>query len=158
MVILGLDPGTSRIGYGIVLDGTPLKLLACGVLSVKSKEQGERLFEAVRHLRKLVRDHRPAIVALEKLFFVKNQKTGLQVSEMRGALLLALQEEGAFVVEYSPKEVKKSVTGDGNADKLAVAKMVKATIKEKDILGPDDITDAIAVALTGLYDIRNRIQ
>src|SRR3989344_2477881 len=92
-VILGLDPGTARIGYGLVASGTPPQLVACGILRVGKKERDERLFEAVTHLKELIKIYHPSLVALEKLFFVKNQKTGLQVSEMRGALLYAIHGE-----------------------------------------------------------------
>ena len=156
MVILGLDPGTARIGYGLVARGVPPRLIACGILKVHTQERDGRVFEAVQHLKKLIQKHHPTLIALEKIFFVKNQKTGLQVSEMRGALLYAIRENNLRVVEYGPKEIKKNITGDGNADNRAVAKMVKATLQKKEILGPDDVTDAIAVALTALYDIRNR--
>lgn len=156
MIVLGIDPGTTRIGYGLVAKGTPPQFISCGVLSVHTPQSEDRLLEAVRHFRKLIRGYHPSIIALEKLFFVKNQKTGLQVSEMRGALLLTIREEKLRVVEYTPKEVKKNITGNGNADKRAVAKMVRATFPKIEISGPDDVTDAIAIALTALYDIRNR--
>ena len=156
MIILGLDPGTTRIGYGIVAKGSPPALLGCGLLDVRATEQGARLKEAADHLEELLGSYRPSIVALERLFFVQNQKTGLAVSEMRGALLLKLYEAKLPVIEYTPKEVKKATTGDGNADKKAVAKMVKAALCVGDIPGPDDVTDALAVALAALYDIRNK--
>lgn len=158
MIVLGLDPGTTRIGYGLIARGFPPKLLACGVLRVQAKERDERIFEAVNYLKKLIKKYHPSLVALEKLFFVKNQKTGLQVSEMRGALLYALREENLTIIEYGPKEVKKNITGDGNADKRAVAKMVKLTFPKNEIIGPDDVTDAIGIGLTALYDLRYRLK
>lgn len=158
ILVLGLDPGTTRIGFGLISNDRTPKLIDCGVLSVSTKERNERIFQAIEHLKIILKKHKPSIVSLEKLFFVKNQKTGLQVAEMRGALLYAIREENINIVEYSPKEVKKSVTGDGNADKYAVAKMVKLTLRENIISGPDDVTDAIAVALTALYDIRNKLK
>ncbi len=156
--VLGLDPGTTRIGFGLITNERTPKLVSCGVLKIKTKNNEERIFEAISHLKQLLKKFKPEIVALEKLFFVKNQKTGLQVAEMRGALLYAIKEAGLNVVEYGPKEVKKSITGDGNADKYSVAKMVKITLKEKEIAGPDDITDALAIALTAFYDIRNKLK
>lgn len=157
-VVLGLDPGTTRIGYGLVSLGTPPELIDCGILKVKRGDRNRRLYGAVKHLKELITKYKPSVVALEKLFFVKNQKTGLQVSEMRGALLYAIYSENLPAVEYGPKEIKKNITGDGNADKLAVAKMVKLTFQNKAISGPDDVTDAIAVALTALYDLRNKLR
>ena len=156
MIILGLDPGTTRIGYGLVQRGSPPALLGCGILNVQGAERGARLGEAAAHLRNLLMRHKPSLVAIEKLFFVQNQKTGLAVSEMRGALLLELNNARVPVVEYTPKEVKKATTGDGGADKRAVAKMVKATLHVDKIPGPDDVTDALAIALAALYDIRLR--
>lgn len=155
MIVLGLDPGTTRIGYGVVEKGAPPELLACGVLNVKAKNREARLSEAVHHLKKLLKIYKPEVVALEKLFFVKNRKTGLQVSEMRGALLVVAYEENKRLLEYAPTEIKLYVTGDGKADKSAVSKMVKLTLQTNKIPGPDDVTDAIAVALAALYDIRN---
>ena len=96
------------------------------------------------------------MVALERLFFAKNVKTALEVAEARGAILLTTSLAGLSIREYTPLEVKKTVTGDGNADKKQIQKMLKLTLKEVDAIDArDDVFDAIAVALTCHFKERN---
>lgn len=151
MVILGIDPGTTRIGYGLIRGGKKPELITCGLLQVSGKEPGTRRLQAAAHFEKLINKHHPQIVAVEKLFFVNNQKTGLAVSEMRGALLLIAERSGAKIAEYAPTEIKKIVAGFGGADKKAVAKMVRLSLAIAAIPGPDDVSDALAAALAAAY-------
>src|SRR3989344_399747 len=156
MVILGVDPGTARIGYGLVRGGKKPAFVACGLLRVTGKDQNIRRAEAAAHFEKLLNKCNPQIGAVEKLFFVKNQKTGMAVSEMRGAILLVAQRSGAEIVEYAPTEIKKMVAGFGGADKRAVAKMVCLSLGIVRVPGPDDVSDALAAALAAAYALRNR--
>jgi crossover junction endodeoxyribonuclease RuvC len=151
MIILGIDPGTTRAGYGIIESRPKPKLIECGILKVSSKEADQRITEAAKHFRSLIKKYKPELVAVEKLFFVNNQKTGMAVAEMRGALRLLAGENNLPFFEFAPTEIKKTVTGFGGADKIAVHKMVCISLNIKNIPGPDDVSDALAVALTALY-------
>ncbi|MBI2035372.1 MAG: crossover junction endodeoxyribonuclease RuvC [Candidatus Liptonbacteria bacterium] len=157
MVILGLDPGTARIGYGIIKKDRIFSLLDCGILKITKGDNADRLMEAADHLRLILEKYRPNLLAVEKLFFMKNQKTAMAVAEVRGALIMLSKEAGVRIAEYAPTEIKKAVAGSGRADKKAVGKMVKFALSLKNIPGPDDITDAIAVALTAGYDFEYRV-
>lgn len=148
MIILGLDPGSTRVGYGLIKkDKNNLTLLKSGLLKVASKEKPQRLIEIEKHLLQLIKKERPDLVAMEKLFFVKNLKTALEVAQSRGVLTLTIAKYKIPLLEFSPSEIKTAVTGYGMADKKAVAKMVSLILKEKNIKGPDDVTDAIATAI-----------
>lgn len=151
MIILGIDPGTTRAGYGVIRGGKKPELMTCGLLKIKSREPSERLTEAAAHFRKLVSKFKPEVVAIEKLFFMNNQKTGMAVAEMRGALRLLTREHDIIFLEFAPTEIKKTVAGFGGADKTAIHKMVCLSLGLKKIPGPDDVSDALAVALTALY-------
>ena len=161
MKILGIDPGSSRIGYGLVADdGRKLTALAHGLIELKQKNSNEKLLALAREIRILLKNTAPDIVALEKLYFSTNQKTGIAVAESRGAITLLVLEAGIPLFEYGPHEVKQAVTNDGRADKIAVAKMVKKILNLETIKGPDDVSDALAIAITGAhrytFDIRSR--
>lgn len=151
MIILGIDPGTTRIGFGVINGGKKPQLIECGILKITAKEISGRLIEAAYHFRALIKKHKPGLVAMEKLFFMNNQKTGMAVAEVRGALRLLTTEHHVPFVEFAPTEIKNAITGFGNADKIAVRKMVCLALDLKTIPGPDDVSDALAVALTALY-------
>jgi crossover junction endodeoxyribonuclease RuvC len=150
MIILGLDPGTTRAGYGLVqIQGGKAQLLEAGLLKVPSKGDKADILEAIRsEIVKLCAKHEPKVIAIEKLFFAKNRKTALAVAEARGVMLMAAREAGADIHEYSPNEVKIAVTGYGGADKKAVLKMVRLILKAPDLKVIDDASDALAIALT----------
>lgn len=153
MRIIGIDPGTTSIGYGIIEGDrhTPL-LLHAGLLPVTSKEQIERLCEISRRLKELITQWKPTHASVEKLYFAKNIKTAMAVSEARGVILLTAKLAGITVYEYTPLTIKKMVTGDGSADKKQVQKMVHLILKETQTLkSQDDMFDAIASALACLY-------
>lgn len=153
MTVLGIDPGTRRIGYGIVGEErrTPT-LLAAGILAIKSKDDAGALEETKAQLDALIREWKPDAIAVEKLFFAKNQKTAIQVAQARGVILLAAREKGIVIREYAPNEIKLRFTGFGGSDKKAVAKMVRLTFNEPELKILDDATDAIAIAVCALRD------
>jgi crossover junction endodeoxyribonuclease RuvC len=158
MVILGIDPGTTRIGFGAVTGGKKAAFVDCGLLTITAKKSEERVAEAARHFETLLKKYRPEVVAVEKLFFVNNQKTGLRVAEMRGVIMMLAHRSNAVLKEYAPTEIKKAVAGFGGADKQAVAKMVCLTLSLQNIPGPDDVSDALAVALTASFDLSATIR
>ncbi len=148
MVILGIDPGTRRMGYGAIrIDGRRVELLGAGILNVRAKDDLGALSEARKELRKIIRRFRPETLAVEKLFFSKNQKTGMQVAQARGVILSCGLEAGLQIVELSPNQIKLSVAGYGHADKRGVLKMVKLILGRPDLKVIDDASDALAAAI-----------
>lgn len=150
LTVLGIDPGTTRMGFAVVA-GNPLKprLVESGVFGDTTVPQGNRLLLLFTKLNDLIKRANPDFIAVERLFFSKNVKTAFQVAEARGIILLTAQMADRTVYEYAPNEVKIAVTGAGNADKTAVGRMAELMLKTP---RPryDDESDAIAVALTGL--------
>jgi len=148
MIILGIDPGTARVGYGLLRkEGSKFVHVAHGCLETpKTMAHADRLSTLHASLQGLVDEHRPALVGVEKLFFQKNVKTAMSVSEARGVTLLALRDRGVPVSEHTPMQVKMAVTGYGGADKRQVQEMVRRLFALKDIPKPDDAADALAIA------------
>jgi len=152
MKILGIDPGTTRAGYGLIESKSgELILLKSGILKISSKDKNERLLELASEFEKLIKKEKPDLVALEKLFFVKNIKTGMDVSEARGVLKFIILKNKIAFMEIAPTEVKLNIAGSGNADKKAVSKMVSRILGIDKIVGPDDISDAAAIALVASF-------
>lgn len=153
MIILGIDPGTTSVGFALVETGPPPRLIKAGLLSIHATDAGERLQELHRGMRELIDTWHPEAVSVEKLFFSVNVKTAMSVSEARGVILLTARLAGITVYEYTPQKIKKTLTGDGAADKLQVQKMVSMTLPEaKELRARDDVFDAIASALTCCFN------
>ena len=149
MIILGLDPGSVRIGYGLIeKNKNKLTLVKSGLLKIKSRDKQQRLLELEKDFSKLIKKNKPDLIAMEKLFFMKNLKTALEVAQSRGVLTLIIVKHKIPLLEFSPSEIKIAVTGYGMADKKAVAKMISLILKTGEIKGPDDVTDAVATAIT----------
>lgn len=145
MVIIGIDPGYVRIGYGIIEKNSgAMKYIASGLLSVN---KNNRYISVEEEIKKLIQDNKPRVIGIEKLFLVKNQKTAIRVAETRGVILHVIAQNGVEIAEFSPLEIKLNVTGDGRASKEAVAKMVGYFLKipVENII--DDATDALAIAI-----------
>jgi crossover junction endodeoxyribonuclease RuvC len=148
MVVLGIDPGSSRIGYGLIeKKGRELSYIASGLLAVPKADQAKKLGTIEQELRKLIRENCPSRIALEKLFFFKNKKTFIEVAEARGAILATIEKTGIPFVEFTPLQVKQAVTGNGTASKEAVAKMVRHFLKLPLGKMVDDASDALAIAI-----------
>jgi crossover junction endodeoxyribonuclease RuvC len=150
MTILGVDPGTARLGWGIIkLTNNQPTVGDYGCLETsKNKSDAVRLKELFNQLTLLLKKHKPDAVAVEDLFFFKNQKTIIKVSQARGVILLASAMQNIPTSSHSPLQVKMAVTGYGKADKNQVQQMTKSILKLKEIPKPDDTADALAVALT----------
>ncbi|MBA2315618.1 MAG: crossover junction endodeoxyribonuclease RuvC [Chloroflexi bacterium] len=149
MIVLGIDPGTAALGYGLVeRTGADLRAVDHGCL-VTSPDEGlpERLLRIHRLVADLIVLHRPALVGVERLFFSRNAQTAFGVGQARGVVLLACAEAGAVVREATPNEVKVAVTGYGAADKEQVQRMVKVVLGMTELPTPDDAADALAVAI-----------
>ena len=149
MIVLGIDPGYAILGYGVVeTRGPALRALDCGVIETTADmpfpERLERLYAGTRQL---VAKFRPEHVAFEELFFCRNVTTAIQVGAGRGVSLLAAQQSGLPLYEYTPMQIKLAVTGNGHADKQQVQNMVRALLCLNCIPKPDDAADALAVAI-----------
>jgi len=149
-VILGIDPGIARMGYGAVLqEGNRMRALDFGTLTTgKEGSQEQRLTEIFGKLQKVLRKVRPSVVAMEELYFARNAKTAVAVGQARGVALLACGLAGVPVFGYKPLEIKQAVAGHGGADKVQVQRKVKALLGLSEIPKPDDTADALAAALT----------
>ena len=164
MVILGIDPGTTRIGYGVIRKSPANKIefVDAGLLKISAGNTGgdenkyERLVDAKNALQALIKKFKPQILAIEKIYFAKNQKTGISVAETRGVLTLTALEEGLKIEEYSPNEIKAGVAGYGFADKKAVLKMVKLILNKQKLDVVDDASDALATAIMAAGNKRTR--
>lgn len=141
MKILGIDPGSSRIGYGLIETQPQPTPIAYGTI------EAENHLEISRQFGELLKNSRPECVGIEKLFFARNRKTALRVAEARGILLLKILECGLPVIELSPMEIKQAIAGYGHADKKGVAKMVRMILNIKNLKGYDDASDALAIAI-----------
>lgn len=149
MIILGIDPGYAILGYGLVeQQGTRLKAVDCGIIETSKElplpERLERLHAGVRQLIEL---HRPDEVVFEELFFCHNVTTAIAVGAGRGVALLAAQQSGLPLYEYTPMQIKLGVTGNGRADKAQVQQMVRMLLGLREIPKPDDAADALAAAI-----------
>ncbi len=151
MVILGIDPGTTRIGYGLIEKNGGLKLIDYGVIETKNGDQKNKLLALASDLRKLIKKHKPVVAGIEKLYFSKNQKTALAVAEARGVITLIIAEAGISIVEFGPNEIKSAVTGYGASDKEAVRKIVALSLKIDSVEGFDDASDALAIAIRASF-------
>ncbi len=148
MVILGIDPGTTRIGYGVIEQkGARFIHIASGLFPVSRGTLSERLVILEKNLDILLRKHRPQTAGVEKVFLHTNQKTAIEVAEARGVILLVLRKHGVPLIELSPPEIKLAVGGDGRATKAGVARMVSHFLGESLSGKLDDVTDALAVAI-----------
>jgi len=154
--VLGVDPGTSVTGYGVVDvddgdggDARPGRLVECGIITLASRGPlARRLQQLHEGIAELIARHRPTTLALENAFYQKNVRTTLVLGHARGVVLLAAQQEGLEIFEYSPATIKKTVAGRGAARKVQVAAMVARLLRLKQAPRPADAADGVAVALT----------
>ncbi|HEX8059998.1 MAG TPA: crossover junction endodeoxyribonuclease RuvC [Cyclobacteriaceae bacterium] len=152
-IIMGLDPGTNVMGYGILLvKGQNLTLLQFGVIQLSKYEKHEqRLKKIFDRILALIEEFNPDEVALEAPFYGKNVQSMLKLGRAQGVAMAASLHRGLPIVEYAPKKVKQSVTGNGNASKEQVAKMLMNVFKLKELPELLDATDALAVAMCHHY-------
>jgi len=151
MRIIGLDPGTATVGYGIIeeLDGQ-LNLVTYGAIQTRpgDGDTARRLQILYDRLNVILEQYQPEAAAVEQLFFGRNTTTAISVGQARGVLLLALANAGIPTAEYSPPKIKEAVSGYGNASKEQVQFMVMNTLQLEELPRPDDAADGLAVALT----------
>jgi crossover junction endodeoxyribonuclease RuvC len=149
MIILGIDPGTATVGWGVIdVQGSKAIPVAYGHISTsKELELPRRLSEIAADISAIIQKYHPEEAAVEELFFSNNQKTVIAVAQARGCILLTLENLCVSIYGYTPLEVKQALTNYGRADKAQVQLMVKALLKLSAIPKPDDAADALAVAL-----------
>ena len=149
MIVLGIDPGTAALGYGIVeRSGGALRAVDHGCLTTSPElPLAERLLAIHARVAELIALHVPSVVAVERVFFSRNAQTAMAVGHARGVVLLAAAEAGVLVAEATPNEVKSAVAGYGAADKEQVSRMVALVLGMAARPKPDDAADALAVAV-----------
>ncbi len=147
--VMGIDPGLATTGYGIIREESDgYRVIDAGVITTDAQLPfGERLAVIYSETRSLLKKHHPAQVGIEQLFFAKNVTTAFTVGQARGVIYLACQQQHVHIHEYTPLQVKQSITGYGKADKTQMQKMIKLLFKLKAIPRPDDMADALAIAV-----------
>ncbi len=154
MIIIGIDPGTQTTGFGIIeIKNKKAKALDWGcIITDLKKTDGERLVEINEQVNNLILKYNPCFLAVEKLFFFKNLKTALPVSQAKGVILLAACKNKIPIYEFTPLEVKMTITGYGRAEKKQVQKMIENLLKIKKPIKKDDAADALGVALCCFFN------
>lgn len=149
MIILGIDPGTATMGYGVVEKvGNRHRALGYGTLQTpKTLPAPERLLKLHEGLTQLITHYQPDVVVTEQLLFSTNRRTAIQVARAIGVALLAVAQQGLAWYEYTPLQVKQAVTGYGGADKSQVQTMVQHLLNLESLPKPDDAADALALCL-----------
>ena len=156
MRILGIDPGTGILGFGVidVERGNP-RLVDAGVIRTPVKEDDAvRLQMIFEELTEIIASTNPTEMSVEKLFFAQNVTTAMTVAQARGVVLLAGKQAGMNIFEYTPLQIKQALTGYGRAEKSQIQEMVRVVLKLKDIPKPDDCADALAAAITHSMTLR----
>ena len=153
MRVLGVDPGTSVTGYGVIETGNGTsgmgRLVECGVIRLVGRSPLPRRLHALHaHITELITRHHPGILALENAFYHKNVHTTLVLGHARGVVLLAAEQAGLTIAEYAPATIKKTVAGAGGAPKAQVGSVVARLLRLKHAPKPADAADGVAVALT----------
>lgn len=157
MRIIGIDPGTGILGFGVIdVDSRgKTSLVDAGVIRTPVKQaDSDRLLTIYEELTQIIRDTNPTVMSVEKLFFAQNVTTAMSVSQARGVVLLMGKQHGMELHEYTPQQIKMALTGYGKADKKQMQEMVRMILGLKEIPKPDDCADAIAAALCCAQSIR----
>lgn len=150
MRILGIDPGTGILGFGVIdIQSRKARLVDAGVIRTPVKEDDAvRLLTIYEELSDIIAATKPTVMSVEKLFFSRNVTTAMTVSQARGVILLCAKQAGLEIHEYTPMQIKQAITGYGKADKRQMQEMVKTILGLNAVPKPDDAADALAAALT----------
>jgi crossover junction endodeoxyribonuclease RuvC len=157
MIVLGIDPGLARLGYGVIeKTGNRSVHITHGCITTSGDvmSSGARLNHLYGGLKDLFMEQRPERAAVEKLFFSKNITSAMGVAEVRGIILLICEQEGVPVTEYTPNQVKQAITGSGRADKKQVQEMIRRLLHLQEIPRPDDAADGLSLALCHIHTMR----
>jgi crossover junction endodeoxyribonuclease RuvC len=155
--IIGIDPGTGILGFGVIdTKGTDFRMVTAGVIKTPAHTPlDERLEEIFDGLQEIIKETKPTVMSIEKLFFARNVTTAMAVSHARGVAMLTGRKAGLSIAEYTPLQIKQTLTGYGKADKKQMQEMVRLQLKLQQIPKPDDAADALAAAIT--YALMERI-
>lgn len=156
MRILGIDPGTGILGFGVIdVAKGKAQLVDAGVIRTPVKEDDAvRLHTIYEELTDIIAHNKPQVMSVEKLFFSRNVTTAMTVAQARGVVLLTAMQAGLEIHEYTPMQIKQAITGYGKADKTQMQEMVKVILGLKTIPKPDDAADALAAAITHSMTMR----
>ncbi len=154
--ILGIDPGYAIVGFGVLdYDGVRFTPVRYGAVTTEAHTPFDlRLLTIHRDLEELFRTYDPDCMAIEKLYFTNNQKTGIDVAQARGVTVLSAASRGIPIAEYTPLQVKVSVTGYGKAEKPQIMEMTRQILGLAQIPRPDDAADALAIAICHGHTVR----
>lgn len=149
MIILGIDPGLAQTGYGIIeTEAKKIIPITYGSIATKANSPFPKRLEKIHlELKKIIKKYQPDKIALEELFFAKNVKTALKVSEARGVIQLTAIQQKISILEFTPLQVKQALVGYGRADKIQIQKMVQLNLNLKTLPKPDHAADALAIAI-----------
>src|ERR1700742_3715420 len=150
MRILGIDPGTGILGFGVIeVNKGKAQMVDAGVIRTPVKEDDAvRLLTIYDELTDIIAQTKPRLMSVEKLFFARNVTTAMTVAQARGVVLLCGKQAGLEIYEYTPLQIKQALTGYGRAEKKQIQEMVRVILQLKDIPKPDDCADALAAAIT----------
>jgi crossover junction endodeoxyribonuclease RuvC len=150
MRIIGIDPGTGILGFGVIdIVNNKTKLVTGGVITTPAHTPlDERLEEIYDGLTDIIKETKPEVMSIEKLFFSRNVTTAISVAQARGVAMLTGRKAGLPIAEYTPNEIKQTVTGYGKADKKQMQEMVRIQLGLTEVPKPDDCADALAAAIT----------
>lgn len=158
MKILGIDPGSRNCGYAIVESTSSLRLIEAGFIKITARDLQSQILEFVEGIDLILQSHKIDSVAMEGIFYAYNPQSVLKLAQMRGAISLKILQELGNFAEYTPLQVKKTITGKAKADKTQVAFMVKQILGIRQEIKPLDITDAIAIAITHARTLKSRLK
>lgn len=152
MRIIGIDPGTGILGFGVVdfrRGDNKFKMVTAGVITTPAHTPtDERLEEIFNSLTEIINETKPDVMSIEKLFFARNVTTAISVAEARGVAMLTGRRAGISIAEYTPLQIKQTLTGYGKADKKQIQEMVRLNLGLTEVPKPDDCADALAAAIT----------
>lgn len=150
MRILGIDPGTGILGFGVIeVNKGKMQLVDAGVIRTPVKQDDAiRLATIYEELTDIIVTAKPEVMSVEKLFFAQNVTTAMTVAQARGVVLLCGQQAGLTIFEYTPLQIKQALTGYGRAEKKQIQEMVRVMLGLADVPKPDDCADALAAAIT----------
>jgi crossover junction endodeoxyribonuclease RuvC len=157
MIVIGIDPGLARVGYGVIRTGKGVIDPVCyGCIRTggEGKRTSERLLEIYTGIEALLEKYEPDCLVLEKLFFTRNISSAMSVSEVRGIILLAAEQRQIPITEYTPNQVKQAITGSGRADKRQMQEMIKRLLGLGELPRPDDAADGLSIALCHIHIMR----
>jgi len=156
MRILGIDPGTGILGFGVIdVSRSKVQMVDAGVIRTPVKEDDAvRLVTIYEELSDIIAASKPTVMSVEKLFFARNVTTAMTVAQARGVVLLCGMQAGMTIFEYTPMQIKQAITGYGKADKKQMQEMVRIHLNLTEVPKPDDCADALAAALTHAQSAR----